>query len=122
MTFYLSDRSKRNRSTARIELVEISDLAITLTPVDFGHGRLSAARNSKDQNILYNKGHSKLDGYLELSKHQVWEEMHPHLPELANALDFFAYANGKAIWSGEEMAIVGAAFLQAACKLGYKVE
>jgi len=122
MTFYLSDRSKRNRSTARDELIEISDLAITITPVDFGHGRLSAARNSKDQNILYLRGHSKLDGYTELSKHQTKEDLHPDLPILSNALDFFAYANGKAIWKGEEMAIVGAAFLQAACKLGYKVE
>ena len=45
----LSTRSKNNRKGIDSRLIEISDLAITLTLVDFGHGNDSGVRTAKRQ-------------------------------------------------------------------------
>lgn len=117
--FHLSDRSKLNRSGAHPQLIQISDLAIQITRIDFGHGRLSASRITEEQNQLFKDNKSKCDGYKKLSYHQVADDLNPELPELSDALDFFAYVDGKAIWSGEAMAVVACSFLQAASVLGF---
>ena len=109
--FVLSEASKRHRAGVDIKLIQISDLAITITLVDFGHGRYAGKRTAVLQNQLFKDGKSKADGYEDLSEHQ-----------LGNALDFYAYVDGKASWAPEHLAMVAAAHLQAASILGYRAK
>lgn len=109
--FKLSKRSKQRRSGANSALIEISDLAITLTVIDFGHPRHAGKRSTEIQRDLFDKGFSKCDGTIRKSYHQS-----------GNALDFYAYVDGKASWKKEHLAMVACAFLQAASILGYQLE
>ena len=109
--FKLSSRSKSNREGIAPSLIEISDLAIQISVVDFGHPQNAGLRTPECQNKLFLTGKSKCDGYDKLSEHQS-----------GNALDFYAYVNGKASWEPEHLAMVAAAFLQAASILGYKLQ
>jgi len=110
--FTLSETSKRNRSGVDIRLIQVSDLALTISLVDFGHGRDAGKRTAERQNILHKNGVSPhCDGYDKLSEHQS-----------GNALDFYAYVDGKASWAPEHLAMVAAAFLQAASMLGYRIK
>lgn len=115
MSFMLSERSKRNRDGIHPHLIEISDLAIKLTLVDFGHGSSAGLRTPEYQHQLFLDGKSQADGYTNLSEHQIKEDGYGH------ALDFYAYVNG-ATWEPKYLAMVAAAHLQAASLLGYKVE
>jgi len=111
MIFKLSDRSKKNREGVDPRLIEISDLAIKLTLIDFGHGQDSGLRTAERQHELYQSGASKADGYNTLSNHQS-----------GHALDFYAYINGAASWEPAHLSQVATAFLQAASILGHKLE
>ena len=109
--FKLGKSSKENRRGVDPRLIEMSDRAIELTMVDFGHGPMSGIRTAEIQNALFQDGKSKADGYTHKSNHQT-----------GKALDFYAYVNGGASWNPSHLAMVGAAFLQAANELGYVVE
>lgn len=109
--FKLSDSSKERREGVDPRLIEISDLAIQITVVDFGIPGDGGIRTAQRQNRLFLTGRSKADGYDDLSNHQSGE-----------ALDFYAYVDGKASWNTEHLAMVAAAFLQAASMLGYRLK
>ncbi len=109
--FKLSPRSKRHREGIDPRLIEIDDLAIKLTLVDFGHGSVAGKRTAPVQNGLFKKGKSKADGYNKLSKHQ-----------LGKALDFYAYVNNSTSWEHEHLTMVACAYFQAASILGYKIK
>ncbi len=113
--FKLSRKSKHNRDVVGggvdSKLAEISDLAITICPIDFGHGGTSGKRTAEAQNELYKSGVSpNCDGYKVLSRHQSGQ-----------ALDFYAYVDGKASWDRTHLTIIAASLLQAASILGYKL-
>ena len=109
--FHLSTSSKLHREGVDPRLIEIDDLAIKLTLVDYGHDRFAGKRLAATQNELFLDGKSNCDGYDKLSKHQ-----------LGKALDFYAYVHGKASWEPEHLTIVACAYLQAASTLGYKAK
>lgn len=109
--FFLGEESIKNRAGVHPKLIEISDLAITLTLIDFGHGPYSGLRSTLDQSYLHTQGKSKADGTLVQSKHQY-----------GTALDFYAYVDGKASWEPEHLAMVAAAFFQAASILGHRIK
>lgn len=109
--YKLSNNSKENRKNVDPRLIVISDLAIQISSVDFGHPKLSGLRSAEEQNLLYEEGKSNCDGYSKLSSHQS-----------GSALDFYAYVDGKASWKEPHLAMVAAAFLQAGATLGYKIE
>lgn len=111
MSFKLSQRSKDNRSGISNELIEINDLAIQITAIDFGVPSDGGLRIAERQKELYDGGFSKADGYINLSNHQS-----------GDALDFYAYVNGKASWESHHLAMVACAHLQAASMLGYKIQ
>lgn len=111
MTFKLSERSKKNREGVNQKLIEISDLAIQITMIDFGHGNNAGKRSDQQQHQLFLDRRSKVDGYSKIGKHQLGE-----------ALDFYAYVDFKASWKREHLAMVAAAHLQAASMLGYKIK
>ena len=112
--FKLSNSSLRNRDEVNggidPRLAEISDLAITICPIDFGHGGDSGKRSAERQHELYLDGKSNADGDRKKSNHQS-----------GRALDFYAYVDGKASWDHAHLAVVAAAHLQAASILGYQL-
>jgi len=109
--FKLSNNSKKHRKGIDPRLIEISDLAITLTPIDFGHDRYAGKRTPLVQNKLFKQNKSNCDGYKKLSNHQF-----------GKALDFYAYIHGRLSYEPQHLAMVAAAFFQAACTLGYSIK
>ena len=107
--FKFSTTSRLRMSGVSPELIEIANLAIKITKVDFGIPEYGGVRTAEDQAKLYADGKSKADGVTNLSNHQS-----------GNALDFYAYIDG-ASWEHDHLAMVATAFLQAASMLGYKL-
>jgi len=108
--FTFSERSKDRREAVDPRLIEISDLAIQITKVDFGIPSDGGVRTAARQSELYLSGVSKADGVLRKSKHQS-----------GMALDVYAYVDGKASWEHEHLSMVACSMLQAASLLGYKL-
>lgn len=113
--FQLSSSSKKNREGVDPKLIEIDDLAIQITLVDYGHGKFAGCRLPKTQMELYLSGASKCDGVNNISNHQPAEDGY------GKALDFYAFVGGKASWSHDHLAMVACAYFQAASILGYKI-
>jgi peptidoglycan L-alanyl-D-glutamate endopeptidase CwlK len=103
-------RSKSVLAGVDNRLQEIANEAINTTKVDFGFPKNGGMRTREEQFQLYKDGKSNADGYVNLSHHQT-----------GRALDFFAFVDGKANWDEYNLAMVAAAFLQAASMLGYKL-
>ena len=109
--FKLSASSKKRREGIDPRLIEIDDLAITITLIDYGHPNYAGKRTAEEQNLLFLSSLSSCDGHKNLSNHQ-----------LGKALDFYAYVDGKASWEPEHLAIVACAYFQAASILGYSIK
>jgi len=108
--FKLSNTSIKNREGVDPKLIEINNLAIQITKIDFGVPGNGGLRTAGAQNQLFKEGLSKADGYEDLSLHQS-----------GKALDFYAYIDGASSWRHDHLAMVAAAHLQAASMLGYKI-
>ena len=110
MPFTLSAASIKNRRGVDPRLVDVSNLAIQLTLIDFGHGPHAGLRTAAEQHSLFLGGKTEADGYDNKSHHQS-----------GKALDFYAYIDGAASWEQEHLAMVAASFFQAASILGVKI-
>lgn len=108
--FKFSNRSKLNMEGVDPKLIRVAEEALSISRIDFGIPNLGGFRTAQEQYKLYQEEASQLDGYKLISNHQR-----------RRALDFFAYVNGKASWEHEHMAMVGAAFLQAAVILEFDI-
>ena len=108
--FKLSQNSIKNREGVDNRLIEISDRAIQITLVDFGHDNFGGLRTTSTQKDLYNQGLSNADGVINKSRHQS-----------GKALDFFAYVDGKVSYYRPHLAMVACSFFQAASELSYKI-
>ena len=111
MSFQLSNNSINNLAGVDGRLIDIADLAIKLTNVDFGIPSTGGLRTAEDQHRLFEDGKSKADGVNNLSYHQS-----------GKAVDVYAYVNGKASWEKEHLAIIAASMLQASAQLGYELK
>lgn len=109
--FKFSQRSLRNREGVDPRLIDISDLAITFSKVDFGIPNDGGVRTEEQQKSLFDRKLSMADGVKNKSKHQSGE-----------ALDFYAYIDRRASWEPGDLAQIAAAFLQASIKLGYDLQ
>ena len=109
--FKLSAKSKERLEGVDPRIIEIIDLALTITHIDFGIPGDGGIRTAERQLELYEKGVSKCDGYNAKSYHQT-----------GLAFDIYAYVDGKASWDRNHLTSVAAALLQAASELGYKLE
>ena len=74
-------------------LVEVVMAAITESPYDFGI--CQGKRTAEQQNKIFLSGNSQKDGYKKLSKHQF-----------GNAVDFFAFVDGKASWNVDYLEVI----------------
>lgn len=111
MTFRFSSSSLVRRANVDKRLVEISDLAIKISVVDFGVPQYGGLRTAEEQRDLYDANKSNCDGTVKLSNHQI-----------GKALDVYAYVGGKASWDLYDLSMVAAAMLQSASVLGYKLK
>ena len=109
--FKLGKSSINNRAGVDPRLIEISDLAISLSNIDFGIPSTGGLRTEADQAKLYTSGASKCDGRTNKSYHQT-----------GLALDVYAYVDGKASWDKLHLAVIASAMLQASAQLGYKLK
>ena len=109
--FSFSKTSLERRHGINKKLIEISDLALSISVIDFGIPDHGGRRSNREQHQLFKDGLSKCDGYDKKSNHQE-----------GYAIDVYAYVDGKASWEEEHLAMVAAAMLQAASQLGYKLE
>lgn len=80
MTFRLSNRSLTELEGVHPKLIGIVHEAIELTTQDFTVH--SGLRSAREQNELYHRGASKLDGYRRKSKHQVQSDGYGHAVDL----------------------------------------
>jgi len=109
--FKLGQNSLNNRAGVDPRLIEISDLAISISNIDFGIPSSGGLRTTADQAKLFTAGVSKADGRTNKSYHQS-----------GKALDVYAYVDGKASWDKLHLALIAAAMLQAAAQLGYRLK
>ena len=93
------------------KLYRVACRAIEITAIDFGIPGTGGLRSDSVQFGLYKAGVSKADGIRNRSNHQDGQ-----------ALDVFAYVDGKASWKVEHLAQIAAAFLQAAIELDVKIK
>ena len=111
MSFQLSANSINNLAGVDGRLIDIADLAIKLSNIDFGIPSTGGLRSTADQAKLFEDGVSKADGVNNLSYHQS-----------GKALDVYAYVDGKASWDKLHLALIAAAMLQASAQLGYELK
>ena len=111
MTFQLGTNSMKNMEGIDDRLIDIAELAITLSPIDFGIPSSGGFRSTQDQAELYTSGKSKCDGTTNKSYHQT-----------GKALDVFAYVDGKASWDALYLTTIATAMLQSASQLGIELQ
>ena len=111
MSFHLSARSLSRMHGIDSRLISIAKRAIEITLIDFGIPPTGGMRSIDTQQALFNNRKSKCDGINKVSKHQ-----------LGLALDVYAYVDGVANWDKLNLALIAAAFFQAACEMGYRIE
>ena len=109
--YYMGEASIRHMEGVDFNLKQVAYRALTLSKIDFGIPSTGGLRTTEQQQELYKTGKSKADGVHNLSKHQ-----------LGQALDFYAYVDGKASWEEEHLVQIAAAFLQAASDLGVSIK
>lgn len=109
--FKLGQNSLNNRAGVDPRLIEITDLAIQLSNVDFGIPSTGGLRTTEDQAMLFTAGKSQCDGRTNKSYHQT-----------GRAVDVYAYVDGKASWDHLHLTHIATAMLQASAQLGYKLE
>ena len=111
MAFKLSKTSKERLSGVEAKPKAIIYRALEISKVDFGIPEFGGLRTAEEQNQLFKKGVSQLDGYERESYHQS-----------GKAVDFYAFVDGKASWQPDHLAMVAAAILQAATEFGVHAE
>ena len=111
MTFQLGTNSINNMSGIDERLISITELAITLTNIDFGIPNTGGLRSTEDQAKLFTSGVSKADGRTNKSYHQT-----------GKAVDVYAYVDGKASWDKLHLSLIAAAMLQASSQLGFELK
>lgn len=109
--YTLSARSKRHLVGVDSRLVEVVSRALEITKIDFGIPVSGGLRTAEQQNQLYKKGLSKLDGYTQKSRHQS-----------GKAVDVFAYVDDRASWDIGDLAQVATAMFAAAQEAGVNIE
>ena len=111
MSYKLSSKSKERLMGVDERILQIVDLALTISNMDFGIPADGGIRTAARQKELFDKKVSKCDGYKNKSYHQT-----------GKAFDVYAYTDGKASWSRDHLLQVAVAILQAASLLEYKLE
>lgn len=92
-------------------IIKVCHRALELSPIDFGIPPHGGYRDEMEQNELFTHGASKCDGFDKKSYHQT-----------GNAIDVYAYVDGKASWEIKHLTQIAAAMLQAASEFKLELE
>ena len=111
MTYQLGTNSMKNMEGIDDRLIDIVELAITISPIDFGVPSSGGFRSTEDQAKLYTAGKSKCDGRNNKSYHQT-----------GKAVDVFGYVDGKASWDTLHLTTIATCLLQASSQLGHELK
>jgi len=106
MCHKFSKRSAERMKGVHADLIVIFNEAIKHSQVDFGIPESGGLRTAGEQNLLFQKNVSKCDGIQDKSLHQS-----------GDALDFYAYVNGKASWDKVHLSLVSGVILATAKRL-----
>ena len=109
--FKLGKNSLNNLVGVDDRLIDIAEVAIKLSNIDFGIPSTGGLRTEEVQAKLFADGVSKADGVNSKSYHQS-----------GKALDVYAYVDGKASWDKLHLSLIAAAMLQASAQLGYELK
>ena len=109
--YKLGSRSRERLHGIDADLIEVVELALTISPIDFGVPEFGGLRTEQDQRALYTKGASKCDGITNKSYHQTGRDF-----------DIYAYVDGKASWDELHLTTCAVAIMQAANTLGVALE
>ena len=110
MAFSFSKKSLDRLNQVDTRLQELMQGAIAISPIDFGIPEYGGLRTEEEQQGLYKKGLSKCDGYKIKSLHQT-----------GNAIDLYAYVDGKASWDQVHLAIIAGVVLGEAKRMNLNV-
>lgn len=111
MSFYFSEASHQNLIGVDRRLINICELAIKYTTVDFGIPSTGGLRTAAEQYQLFLQGKSSRDGIKKKSKHQS-----------GLAVDVFAWVDGKVSYKMEHLEQIALAFFRAAQELGHPIK
>ena len=106
MCYQFSKTSIERMKGVHPDLITIFSEAIKNSPIDFGIPESGGVRSAGQQNILFQQNVTKCDGIQTISKHQS-----------GNALDVFAYVNGKASWNKNHLCMIAGVVLATAKRL-----
>jgi len=109
--FQLGKNSVINMAGIDSRLMDIVEVAIKLSNIDFGIPSSGGLRTTEDQAALFTAGKSKCDGRTNKSYHQT-----------GKAIDVYAYVDGKASWDHLHLTHIATAMLQASAQLGYELK
>jgi len=112
MCHQFSSKSVERMKGVHPDLITIFTEAIKNSPIDFGIPESGGVRTQGEQNILFQKGVSKCDGFNDISNHQI-----PAGDSYGLALDFYAYINGRASWNKVHLAMVASCIITTAKRL-----
>ncbi len=107
--FHFGARSRREMAQMHPDLVRVNEMALSISPVDWGV--FDGFRTAADQNELYRRKASQLDGYKRKSKHQLQPDGYVH------ATDNVPWINGKWQWDWEAIYEIADAMVFAARSL-----
>ena len=71
LPFCLSHFSQLNRAGVHPDLIAVSDLALSISVVEFGIPEFGGHRTFEQQRELFNKKRTTIDGRMQISPHQV---------------------------------------------------
>jgi len=106
MCYQFSSKSAERMQGVHPDLITIFTEAIKNSPIDFGIPESGGLRTQGEQNILFQNKVSKCDGFNSVSNHQT-----------GNALDFYAYINGRASWNKVHLSMVASCIITTAKRL-----
>lgn len=109
--FKFSNTSLERMAGINPRLIGTIHLALKNSNIDFGIPPHGGIRSEEEQNLLFHNGKSLCDGYIKKSKHQT-----------GDAVDVYAFVNGKASWDEAHLTEIACVIKKAAVELGYKIK
>ena len=116
--FKFSKKSLKRLEGVAPSLKLLFEISLINSPIDFGIPKHGGLRTTEDQQDLYAQGRTepgaiitKVDGVDKVSKHQSGE-----------AVDVYAYVNGKASWDKTHLAIIAGVVYATASELGVHIK
>lgn len=113
MTYSLGTKSRAELIGVHPDLVRVVERAIKLTEQDFTV--FDGIRTAADQNALYRRGASQIDGLREIGKHQKQSDGYGH------AVDLVPWIDGKAVWDWPSIYVIADAVVTAARELNVQL-